>query len=67
MNFRAWRDTIRPTLLFDVLQARIIIRKLNIEIVNGIAQFWRYRLLLFNSFSAFHEYRIANALLVVKG
>jgi hypothetical protein len=58
----AFGDAIRPTLLFDVLKAGVIIRELAVKIRDGVAQLFGDAL-----FGLHGSYRLPEALLVVKG
>lgn len=63
---RAVRDAIRKTLLFQVLNASIIVGKLAIEVLKGKAQFLGNG--LFNFVRDFHDaFRLPEYLLDVKG
>src|ERR1700730_2825899 len=55
-------NAVRPALLFDVLKAGVIVRKLNVEIRYGVAQMFRNAL-----FGLHGRYRLPEGLLVVKG
>ena len=51
----AERDPVRPTLLFDVLQAGFIRWELGVELVDGIPKMLRNRLLNGDVFSSGHD------------
>jgi hypothetical protein len=51
----AIRDTVGPTLFFNVLQAGIIVRELAKEVLEAVPQVLRYRLLDDDVFSPGHD------------
>lgn len=60
-TLRALSHAPRPALLRDVLKAGVIVRKLFVEVSNGISQFLR------DALFGFHAQSIPNGLRVVKG